>query len=103
MAVTLGPKGWIDLISTAEGPKRKVRILSVPNRATPGDALHPFANPDMQPIAAINVRDGKLVTTYISDTGTEQGQVKITDTGADVTRVGDTGDTLWVIYTDTGA
>ncbi len=103
MAISIGPKGWVDLWSSDVGPKRKVRIISVQIPALGGDVKHPFVDPGMQPIAMINVKDGKLVTTYVSDTGTSTGNVKITDTGADVTRVGDTGETVWVIYTDTGA
>jgi hypothetical protein len=102
MAISIGPKGWVDLFAAAVGPKNKVRVVAiennVPGGATAGDANQPFVDPGMQPIAAINVKTGSLVTSSISDTGTETGKVKILDTGA----IGGSYDPVWLFYTDTG-
>ena len=103
MAISVGPKGWIDLWASDVGPKRRIRVVSVITPSAPGDAYHPFVDPGMQPVAAINVKTGVNVLAYVTDTGTETGYVKFNDTGADIDRVGTAGDPVWVVYSDTGA
>ena len=95
MTVTIERKGLVELMSTWDGPKRKVRIVSFTGLAAPGGVLGAHFDTELQPIAVIDVTDGSLRTSEFSDTGNTRGELTQNDTGP-------SGHTCWAIYTDTG-
>ena len=96
MTKSIGPEGYLELFSAAEGTLRKLRIVSFVGRSAAGGVVNAQFNPDFQPIAVVDMRDGKLRTAEFSDTGNTLGELTQLDTGP-------SGHTCWAIYTDTGA
>lgn len=95
MAISVGPKGHITMVSSASGPKRKVKVVSFIGRSTAGAVNHPQIDSNMQPIAVIDMVDGSLRTAEFSDTGNTMGTLTQIDTGP-------SGHACWAIFTDTG-
>lgn len=95
MTISIGPKGHVDLVSSFEGPKRKVKVVSFIGRSTAGPVNHPKITADMQPIAVIDLNDGSLRTSEFSDTGDTTGTLTQLDTGP-------SGHACWAVFTDTG-
>ena len=101
MAKTLGHRSHMELMAPEEGPKRKMRIVSfkgitgVDTGVGNGGVAHPQFDNAFQPIAVVDMTDGKLRTSEFSDTGDTLGTLTQVDTGP-------AGHTMWAIYTDTG-
>jgi hypothetical protein len=102
MAITIGPKGVLDIVSSeAGGPQRKVRIIAFPGRGTTGAISQPRFQAGEKPIAIIDVNYGRLVTDSF-DLAVSTGSITQSDTGG----LGDdgsmSGHTMFAIITDTG-
>lgn len=93
MAITLGPRGFLDLISADEGPERGVRIVSFPGRADTGFIPAAF-NVSRPPVAIVNVATGALATSRFG--GVVTGGISQNDTGDF------SGNTFFAVVTDTG-
>ena len=94
--VSIGPNGWVDLLTAKEGAKRKpVRVVSFVGLAAAGPAVAPGRDAGQHPVAVIDVTDGKLRTSEFSDTGNNAGFLTQLDTGP-------SGHTILAIMTDTG-
>ena len=93
--VTVGPNDFIELITTEEGPHRRMRIVSFVGLSAAGGVVNSQFNTDFQPVAVVDMNDGKLRTSEFSDTGDTTGQLTQTDTGP-------SGHTCFAVYTDTG-
>lgn len=103
MAISVGHRGWLQLIPVEEGAHRSAKLVSFQARSTAGDINHPQFDPAMQPVWVGNMSlGGKDVTAFFTDTGSETGTLKQNDTGTSQNNVGSAGDTMWVLYTDTG-
>lgn len=92
---SIAPEGYIELYAADVGPKRKIRIVSFKGLSAAGGVVNAQFNKEFQPIAVIDVTDGKLRTSEFSDTGDTTGQLTQNDTGP-------SGQTCWAIYADTG-
>jgi len=101
MTISIGNRGYVELVSTADGAKRRVKIVSftglsgVDTGAGNGGVINAQFDPALQPIAVVDVTDGSLRTAEFSDTGNTRGELTQTDTGP-------AGHTCWGIFTDTG-
>jgi hypothetical protein len=95
MAITIGHKGYVDLLSSTAGSKRKLRIVSFTGLAAAGGVLHQQFDNKMQPVAVFDMSDGKTRTAEFSDTGDTLGQLTQIDTGP-------SGHVCWAVFSDTG-
>jgi hypothetical protein len=104
MAIKIGPKGWIEIITTGVGPQRKLKLGTFFGRgAAVGDTGFcdaPFFRATEPPIAIIDMNRGRNVTTSFG--GVVTGGISQVDTGglgADGTM---SGHTMLAIIGDTG-
>lgn len=100
MAVSIGPKGYLDIIA-AGGPQRKVRLVEFLARGDTGFIAQPLFREGENPIAIIDVNYGRLVTSsFITTLST--GGISQSDTGG----LGDDGPltnhVMLAVITDTG-
>lgn len=95
MARTIGPGGVLELFSPEVGSRKKVRIVSFKGLAAAGGVINGQFDNNFQPVAVLDVTDGKLRTSEFSDTGDTLGELTQLDTGP-------SGHTCWAIYADTG-
>jgi len=103
MTISIGPKGYVNLVPVKDGPNVRAKLVSCQSLAAAGDISNPAFDPAMQPVWVGNMTlGGKDVTVFFSDTGNLEGTLKQNDTGTTQNNVGTAGDTLWVLYTDTG-
>lgn len=95
MAISIPPKGFIDIVTAREGPERPVRIVSFTGRGDSGFIPAHF-NAGEPPVAIVNVRSGLLEATghFINPVTGGISQ----DTGAGNV----SGQTFVAIVTDTG-
>lgn len=101
MAVSIGPRGHIDIVATAAGgPQRRVRVAAFLGRNDTGFIAQPIMRAGENPIAIIDVNLGRVVTTSFG--GIVTGGLSQTDTGG----LGDdgsmSGHAMFAIITDTG-
>ena len=96
MTKSIAQEGYLELFSAKLGSARKVRIVSFLGLSAAGGVKNVQFDPAFQPVAVIDVDDGKLRTSSFSDTGNTQGELTQLDTGP-------SGHVCWAIYTDTGA
>ena len=100
MAVSIGPKGHVDISTSGSGPQRKVRLVSFYGRSDTGFISQPILRAGENPIAVIDVNYGRLVTSSFG--GIVTGGISQTDTGG----LGDdgsmSGHTMLAVITDTG-
>lgn len=102
MAITIGHKGWIDLLSNKAGPKRKpVRIVQFLGDTGTFTVTNIGFTSEAHVIAVIDVTTGANVSSPAEFTdGAAQGTIDHADTGT-TTNV-TAGDVLWAIVSDTG-
>jgi hypothetical protein len=94
MAISVGQRGFVDLVGVESGPERSVRVVSFMGRSDTGFIPAQF-NVSRPPIVVINVETGLNETGHFI--GTVTGGIS-QDTGA-----GDkAGTTFFAIVTDTG-
>lgn len=105
MTIKIGPKGYVELISSEVGPHRKIKIVSFTGLGADGPIAgqhFPHNNSKRQLTAVIDMTIGRNATASFSDTGSDTGDIHISqiDTGA----AGDNwdGHNLWAVITDTG-
>lgn len=96
MTTSIAREGYIELFSAEVGAARKVRIVSFIGLSAAGGVKNTQFNPDFQPVAVVDVTDGKLRTASFSDTGDTLGELTQLDTGP-------SGHVCWAVYADTGA
>ena len=102
MAISIGPRGWLQLMPVKGGAKRSAKMISFHALGTAGDVNHPQFSPAAHPVWIGNMSaGGKDVTAFYADTGTTYGRLAELDTGT-TSKVGTAGDTIWALYTDTG-
>jgi hypothetical protein len=63
MAVSIGPKGWLDLVSTAVDPGKRVRIISFTGPGDTGPIVNDHFIVGRHPSAIIDVTAGVPVVT----------------------------------------
>jgi hypothetical protein len=95
MSVSIGPRGYVNIVSTEEGPERNVKIVSFSGRADTGFIPNAHFQAGENPVAIVNVQTGALATSRFG--GVVTGGISQTDTGDFA------GNTFFAIVTDTGA
>lgn len=95
MAISIGPRGFQEIVSSRVGPERLVRIVEFQGRADTGSIPGHF-NAQEPPVAIICVNTGLLETGHF--TGATTGAIS-QDTGAGNA----SSKTFLAIVTDTGA
>jgi hypothetical protein len=102
MAITIGHKGWLDLLSNKAGPKRKpVRIAQVVGDTGTFTVTNIGITNDAHLVGVVNVTTGApgdSLATW-TEAGT-QGSIDHADTGT-TTNIAN-GDVLFLILSDTG-
>jgi hypothetical protein len=97
MTSSIGPGGYLNVISSQVGPERNVKIISFDGRSDTGFINQSQVRAGEPPIAYINVTTGALVASGTFG-GVVSGGISQVDTG-----VGDlSGNTFFGIITDTG-
>lgn len=99
MAQSIGPKGFLEVVSTEVGPERNVSLLSFNGRGDTGFIDNSRFRVGENPVAIVNVTTGALATSSFNTT-VANGGINQTDTGANDGRF--TGHTFFAIVTDTG-
>jgi len=100
MAISIGPKGYLDLLSTDEGPRRRVRIISFTSPGDTGPIVHQMFEVGNHPAAIIDIDAGELVTSSFKTTvGSNHAIRHQSDTGLAAAL---DGHTCWAVITDTG-
>ena len=104
MTIKIGPKGYVDLIASEVGPKRKVKIVGFTGLAAAGPIAgqhFPHNNSERGLKAVIDMTWGLNSTAYFRDTGSDTGNIHLSqvDTGAGGNF---DGHTMWAVITDTG-
>ena len=95
MAISIPQSGYIDVVSTAAGPERGVKLISFPGRADTGFIPHSQFRAGENPVAIVNVSTGALATGHFG--GVVNGGISQTDTGNSAAH------TFLAVVTDTGA
>jgi hypothetical protein len=101
MSTKLGPGGFLDIVTSALGPQRPMRLLTFTAPAAPGAVAHPMFKAGENPVAIIDMNFGRNVVAAFG--AAANGSITQTDTGglgADGTMA---GHTMIAILTDTGA
>lgn len=102
MAITIGHKGWIDLLSNKAGPKRKpVRIIQFLGDTGTFTVNNIGITNDAHIVGVINVTTGGRADSILEwvEAGT-QGAFNHADTGTTTNTVAN--NVYWAILSDTG-
>jgi hypothetical protein len=102
MTISIGPTGYIDLVSTAVDPGKPVRIISFVGPGDTGPIVHPHFRVGRHPSAIIDITaGGELVTSSFKTTvGANHSIRHQSDTGMAAAL---DGHTCWAICpSDTG-
>lgn len=100
MAISIGPKGYLDLVSTDEGPRRMVRIVSFVSPGDTGPIVHQMFEVGKNPAAILDIDAGELVTSSFKTAVSANHAIRHqSDTGQASAL---DGRTCWAIITDTG-
>lgn len=83
MAESIGHKGWFDIITTAHGATRKLRLVSFEGRSDTGDIEHSQFGPDYRVARILNTHTGLDATSHF-DTALKLGAITQTDTGTGI-------------------
>lgn len=108
MTIKIGTKGYIDLVAPDVGAKRNVRVVSFKGLAAAGSisGQHFPHNYTKKGLAAvIDVTTGLNATAYFRDTGSDTGNIHLSqvDTGTTANfHDGTDGHAMWAFITDTG-
>jgi hypothetical protein len=105
MTISVGPKGYVDLIANDVGPKRKVKVVSFTARADDGPITgqhFPYNASKNQLTAVIDMTIGRNVTGSFRDTGSEAGNIHLSQVDTGTANDNWDGHIMWAVITDTG-
>lgn len=100
MAISIGHKGYLNLISADEGPRRMIRIISFTSPGDTGPIVHDQFEVGKAPAVIIDMDTQDVVTTSFK-TGVSAAHAirHQSDTGV---AAAISGHTCWAIVADTG-
>lgn len=105
MTISVGRKGYVELIAPGIGPHRKVKIVSFTGLAADGPIAgqHFPLNTSKQGLKAVIDMDwGLLATSSFRDTGSDTGNLHLSQIDTGVASPNFSGHTMWAIITDSG-
>ena len=100
MSIKIGPGGVVDIVTSALGAQRPLRLVAFTARADTGSIAHPMFKTGENPVAVIDMNFGRAVTSSFG--GVVYGAISQIDTGGLGSDGGMSGHTMLAVLTDTG-
>lgn len=80
MAISIGPKGFVEITTPEAGPVRKLRAIAFRGRATTGNCDSSGFRATDQLIGVVDTTKGRIVTSSFTVT-LNNGSIALADTG----------------------